>query len=348
MLRALALTTLALTAPSPFAAERGSSPDKHALGVCSICYTLRWPEVNRGKAPLAQVLEFVEYARALGAGGVQTSIRSEPEFIKALREKVEASNLYLEGQLSLPRFAEDVDKFDSAVAAAKEAGARVLRTACLGTRRYETFHDAQAFREFTQQSERALGLAEPVVRKHRVRLAVENHKDWRVPELVQLMQRLNSEYIGICLDTGNSIALLEDPMAVVEAYAPYAFATHLKDMGVREFDQGFLLSEVALGDGFLDLPAMVSTLQRHHPDLHFSLEMIARDPLRVPCLSPGYWATFDDVPGRLLAATLARVRANATKQPLPTVTGLAQDQKLDLEDQLVRRSFAYARQHLQL
>jgi hypothetical protein len=67
---------------------------------------------------------------------------------------------------------------------AKEAGAAVVRTACLSGRRYETFDSAEAFRDFSQKSRRSLTLAAPVVKKYGVRLAVENHKDWRVPEML--------------------------------------------------------------------------------------------------------------------------------------------------------------------
>jgi sugar phosphate isomerase/epimerase len=326
----------------------GQGSRRQRLGVCSISYLLRWPDVDRGRAPAEQVLEFVEHCRELGAGGVQTSLNLPPDTLKLLRAKIEAADMYLEGQIALPRSEGDLDRFETQVRGAKEAGAGVLRTACLGGRRYETFRDAGAFQEFAQQAERSLELAEPVVRKHRTRLAVENHKDWRVPEMLRLLEKISSDFVGICIDTGNSIALLEDPKAVVEAYAPHVFATHLKDMAVQEYEKGFLLSEVALGDGFLDLEGMVNILRRGRTDLQFSLEMIARDPLQVPCLSKQYWATFQTLPGWFLASTLAMVRANPPKQALPHVTGLTRDEKLELEERLVRRSLSYARTHLQL
>src|SRR6185503_1876690 len=103
-------------------------------------------------------------------------------------------------------------------------------------------------------------LAEPVLKKHRLRLAIENHKDWRVSELLDILKRLSSEWVGVCVDTGNSLALLEEPMAVIQGLAPFAFSCHLKDMGVQEYEEGFLLSEVPLGEGFLDLKKMIALL----------------------------------------------------------------------------------------
>src|SRR5213076_65447 len=218
----------------------------------------------------------------------------------------------------------------------------VVRTAMLGGRRYETFDSAEAFRQFAKQSWKSLTLAEPVARRHGIKLAVENHKDWRVPELVDILKRISSEYVGLCVDTGNNIALLEDPMEVVEALAPFAFSTHLKDMAVQEYEEGFLLSEVPLGEGFLDLKEMVAILQKANPTIQFNLEMITRDPLKIPCLTPKYWATMENVPAAQLAAALAMVRRNAAKKPLPHTSGLDLDRQIEVEDENVRASFAYA------
>ena len=103
----------------------------------------------------------------------------------------------------------------------------------------------------------SLQLAEPILRKHKVKLAVENHKDWRAPELANAMKQLNSEWVGVTLDFGNSISLVEDPMEVIETLVPFVVSTHVKDMGVEEYADGFLLSEVPLGKGFLDLAKIV-------------------------------------------------------------------------------------------
>jgi sugar phosphate isomerase/epimerase len=161
------------------------------------------------------------------------------------------------------------------------------------------------------------------------------------------MRRLASEYVGVTLDTGNNIALLDDPMGTVKALAPFAFSCHLKDMAVEERDDGFLLAEVPLGTGFLDLPAIVQTLRQANRDIRFNLEMMTRDPLVIPCLTDGYWTTFGDVPGRDLARTLAMVRKHARKERLPKITALGQGEQLDVEERNVRQSFRYAKEKLE-
>jgi sugar phosphate isomerase/epimerase len=340
---ALGLTPSLLSAGEGGAAKR--------LGVVTYSYAIHWGAARRNhpKAMFKSPLEFLDYCHRLGAGGVQVAIGSrEAEDAARLRARAESYQMYVEGQVRLPGQKSEVDRFDADLRTARKAGADVVRAAMLGGRRYETFDSARAFREFADRSRQSLALAEPVLRKHRVRLAVENHKDWRVPELLDLVKRLSSEYVGICVDTGNSIALLEDPLAVVEAYAPWAVSTHLKDMAVAEYDEGFLLSEVPLGEGFLDLKKIVTTLTKAAPKVRFNLEMITRDPLKVPCLTPKYWATLEMVPGSQLARALALVRARASKKPLPRVAELGLEAKLRREDDNVRRSFQYARSRLGL
>jgi hypothetical protein len=141
--------------------------------------------------------------------------------------------------------------------------------------------------------------------------------------------------------------LLETPERTVELLAPNTFTTHIKDMGVEEYPDGFLLSEVPLGAGFLDLPKIVATLRKARSDIHLNLEMITRDPLKIPCLTNKYWATLDDIPGRRLAEMLALVRAKAGKKPLPRISGLSKEEQLNREDENVRASLRYASEKLQ-
>jgi hypothetical protein len=134
----------------------------------------------------------------------------------------------------------------------------------------------------------------------------------------------------------------------VESFAKYAVTTHFKDMAVQETPDGFLLAEVPLGNGFLDLRSIVQTISRARPSCRFTLEMITRNPLRIPCLSDKYWVTFQDRSGRYLAETLFSVRAHAAKSPLPRVDGLSADKRTQLEEDNVRRCLSYARDQLGL
>ena len=66
---------------------------------------------------------------------------------------------------------------------------------------------------------------------------------------------MSSEWVGVHFDFGNNLALCEPPMQTLELLRPYTFFAHIKDMGLDMYKDGFLLSEVPLGQGVLDLQA---------------------------------------------------------------------------------------------
>jgi sugar phosphate isomerase/epimerase len=193
-------------------------------------------------------------------------------------------------------------------------------------------------------------MAEPILRKHQLRLGIENHKGWRAMEQAAWMKRLSSEWVGVHFDFGNNVSLCEDPADTLRILLPYTVASHIKDMAVEPYEDGFLLSEVPLGEGFLNLPEMVRTLHKKDPNLPLDLETITREPLKIPVFTDKYWATFDDsyspLPGRDLAHVLELVRKNKPKNPLPRTAGLTPAAQVKLEDENNLKSIQYAQQHL--
>ena len=323
---------------------------KSRLGIADFSYNirLRAERSRRAKGSLGDPLNFLEHCNNIGAGGVQMNIGARDEdYTHRLRQKAEAFDMFVEGSTSLPKDRSDLERFEAAVRAAKQAGAKVIRIA-IGGRRYEQFSKAEQFKAFAERSLKSVQLAEPVAARHRMRLAIENHKDWRIDQMLDMLRRISSEYVGVCVDTGNSFSLLEDSMTVVEAYAPYAFSAHLKDMAVAEYEDGFLLADVPLGQGLLDLPRIVRVLRKARPEIRFSLEMATRDPLKVPCLTEKYWVTFADVPGSDLARALRYVRANASPEHLPKVEHLPPNELVKLEEANIKKCLAFAKEHLSL
>jgi len=296
---------------------------------------------------LLDVDRLMELAATVGAGGAHGGMTHiDLDWAHRTRRMKEELGMYVEVQTFLPR--EDPAVFEHAVRIAREAGATSLRVVCLVGRRYEMFDTLQDWKTAVAGFHKQIAAAAPIVERYKMPLGIENHKDWRVDEQVALLRQYSSEYLGVTLDTGNNLTVLDDPMEVVEKLAPYTFNVHFKDMAVEECAQGFLLSEVPLGEGMLDMKRIVDTIRRARPDVHFSLEMITRDPLEVPCLTDKYWATFDDVNGVHLARLLSRVRAQKARAPLPRIAGLTPEQRYALELELVERSIVYARNHLGL
>jgi hypothetical protein len=86
---------------------------------------------------------------------------------------------------------------------------------------------------------------------------------------------------------------------------------------------------------------MIATLRKANPAIVFNLEMATRDPLRVPCLTDGYFATFPERKAARLDATMQWVKANPPKQPPPAVSGKPTAQVLAEEEANNRHGLAW-------
>lgn len=66
-----------------------------------------------------------------------------------------------------------------------------------------------------------------------LKLALENHADYRCSELLDhVIQPMGSPALGIKLDTGNCPLVIEDPVEAARISAPICYATHFKDMHI--------------------------------------------------------------------------------------------------------------------
>jgi sugar phosphate isomerase/epimerase len=308
---------------------------------------LRGRDVLRGgNASGLPALEFVELVHSFGGAGCQMDLAqlasTEAAELKRVREALERRNLFAE--LSVPaRSLEDAEAFARVAAAARGLVARRLRVALLSGRRYEDFHRMEDWRGYVERWRKALPAAAGWLEREDLQAGIENHKDYLGTELADVLRRVGSRHLGACVDFGNNLSLLEDPMATVEALAPFAVTTHLKDMAVRPYEGGFELSEVPLGKGILPLARIVDTLKKARPDVDFCLEMITRDPLKVPYLQEGYWVTREPRDRAREEAFQEAVLSKASRDPLPRITGLTPEQMLAAEDANVRACAEYAK-----
>lgn len=319
-----------------FAVRFDGSAPQYKMGIATTSYMTAWRPKDTG--------QFLEHCHGLGAAGIQAPIRGD---IARLRERAESWGMYVEAMVPMPK-GDDASAFEQAVKDAQAAGAVAMRSECLGGRRYEVFTTLEDWNAHVAQSRQSIAAAVPVLERYKIPLGLENHKDWTVDELVAIFQKHSSEYLGACVDFGNNISLLDQPMEVIEKLAPHAVSTHVKNMGIAPYPNGFLLSEVLLGNGYLDLQKAVGTIRQLRPKARFTLEMITRDPLRVPCLTDRYWITFPDRNGLYLARTLAFVNEHKSATPLPQVSQLSHEQAMRVEEQNVIDCLRWAKGNLEL
>lgn len=296
--------------------------------------------------------DIVEYCHEKGLGAAHTSVPPglDAAEAKRLRDQINKYDMRLTVGLRTPKSDGDLPGYEASVKALSEMDGRVV---CVhdpfSGRRYEQFKDAAEFHQFDAACRAAVRRAEPVLRKYRMPLAIENHKGWRSRELADWVKSTGSEYVGVCLDLVNNVSLIETPMQTIDTLEPYTIFVSFKDIGVDFYEEGLLLSEVPFGEGHLDLAALVARMQKRNAKMPFLLEMLTRDPLKVPIFTAQYWKVYDEkspVPPRDLAMLIDWVRKHPPRKPLPRTSGLTPAQQLALEDDLNQRSIDYARANL--
>lgn len=321
------------------------TPQRSRLGLVAYncAFRRKWMQQREPKFDLFEPLTFLKHCHSVGAGGMQTSLGVlDATRVKSLRDFAAEHSLCVDGIVNPPRDDGDLARFEAEIRTAAEVGVQAVRTVVMPGRRYEQFKSLAEVREAEAKALKMLELAAPIVTKHRVKLAVENHKDQRLDERLALYKHLSCEFIGATVDTGNSFALLDDPYGAIEALAPYAFTVHFKDQALREYEDGFLLADIPLGQGSFDMQRIAAILKRAKPDIRMMLELITRDPLKVPCLSEKFWATMPQVSGSDLSRSLRFVREHPAKS-LQEVGSLSLEKQVELEDANIAASLKYSR-----
>jgi len=113
-----------------------------------------------------------------------------------------------------------------------------------------------------------------VAHQENVRIALENHATLSSPDLLHILEAIGDDSVGICLDTMNSVMLLEHPLDTVRALAPHALCVHFKDFRIEKRAEDFRIIGVPLGEGLLDVVTVLRTVEEHHLEqqsLHLEL-----------------------------------------------------------------------------
>lgn len=284
------------------------------LGVDS--YSLRWQGWD--------AFQLLEYAAALGLDGVQFSERGnfaslEPDYLQALRRRAEELGLYLEvGMGSFDRYSRS---FRPEYGSGEEQLRTMLRVAhLLGSPVLRCFLGSQAdrqgavpLREHLAECVRTLRAVAPLARDLGVMIAVENHAgDLQGKELRWLIEEAGPDYVGACLDTGNPVWVVEDPLLAAEVLAPYVVTTHVRDSRVMPHPRGAQVQWVPMGQGNVAIGAVIDHLRARRPQVAINLEIITGMPLRVlPYFEPDFWQLFPE----MLAADFARFVARTVQPP---------------------------------
>lgn len=124
----------------------------------------------------------------------------------------------------------------------------------------------------------------PLMEELGLKIAIENHCDTYADEVIWLIEQLEHPMIGACIDTINSLLVLEGPEEAVNKLAPYAFCCHFCDNEVIVDADGTHSIGVAIGKGDIDCGKVLQTLKDKSPMDRVTFEIewpVGKDSIEV-------------------------------------------------------------------
>jgi sugar phosphate isomerase/epimerase len=148
-----------------------------------------------------------------------------------------------------------------ALAAARAIGSPLARIVCGDQRSWSA--DPETRRRRSQRLRPCLDRVAETAETLGIDVAVENHADFVMEDLVDLLGAVGSRRIGICFDAGNAARVGDDPVRAAQLAAPRVLMSHLRDLRIQQASVGDPAAWwpcVPLGKGDLDVPAILAAL----------------------------------------------------------------------------------------
>jgi sugar phosphate isomerase/epimerase len=103
----------------------------------------------------------------------------------------------------------------------------------------------------------------PEFKSRKIPLAIENHDRFKAREFEKIIQSIGSEWIGICLDSVNSMGAGEGFETVCDTLIPYTFNLHIKDFKIFRVSHkmGLIIEGRPAGQGMLNIPDLVGRIE---------------------------------------------------------------------------------------
>lgn len=102
----------------------------------------------------------------------------------------------------------------------------------------------------------------PEFKSRKIRLAIENHDRFKAIEFEKIILSAGNEWVGICLDSVNSMGAGEGFETVSDILMPYTINLHLKDFSIRRVSHkmGLVVEGTPAGKGMLKIRETVDKL----------------------------------------------------------------------------------------
>lgn len=162
-----------------------------------------------------------------------------------------------------------------------------------------------------------LGRARSRVLDAGIKIALENHSgDMQARELKRVVETAGTEFVGVCIDSGNAVWAIEDPHLTLETLAPYVLTSHMRDSAVWNTPSGIVAQWTRMGEGNVDIARYIRTYAERCPGKAVSLELIMHRQRTFDYHDPEFWTAYPATPASEFARFLTRAEKG---EPRPDV-----------------------------
>ena len=242
------------------------------IGIDSYSYHRLLGEIRPGEEAPARAfrrgtVDAIGHARSLSADGIslETCFLESPRTVDAdaLREAAGPLELVLAwGHPHGLEFGSNAAALRNLIEwleAAGRIGCSLVRCVAASPR----FRDGPLDSGLIAGTAAALASATVVARGLGLRLALENHGDLSAEELVEVLDRVDDDALGVCFDTANALRVGDDPVEAARRLSPWTRLVHLKDVEPLEHaaDRTAGPCSVPYGEGVVPIGNVLRVLE---------------------------------------------------------------------------------------
>jgi 3-oxoisoapionate decarboxylase len=239
-------TAAALALPQRAAAQ----PPKVKLGID--LFSLRsqnWSPFELLDYSAKQQAKVVHFSEVRFIGGL------EPENLKRVRQHAEG--LGIEIEIGMKSICPTSKMFDAKAGTADEQLSRMIDSAVIaGSKIVRAVLGSSDDRKpgplsrHIESMAAVLRRARPKATDAGIKIAIENHAgDMQSHQLKTLIEESGRDFVGACLDSGNPLWTLEDPLVALDTLHPYVLTSHVRDSAVWRVPEGAAVAWVRMGEG---------------------------------------------------------------------------------------------------
>jgi sugar phosphate isomerase/epimerase len=126
--------------------------------------------------------------------------------------------------------------------------------------------DAGDYQPSVEKVGKLIEQVEPQFCALRIKLAIENHDRLSAHDFVKILENTDSDYVGICLDSVNSLGKGEGFLEVANQLIPHIICLHVKDYKIerKTHNMGFEVYGTIAGQGMLPIPWLFKEIEKRN------------------------------------------------------------------------------------